>query len=81
MIFVTHAANRLRTIPSGVWAIGFVSLAEATKPIFPLAQTVEWLIAARFIDRVGKGIRGTPRDALVADLSPDHLRGASFGAR
>jgi MFS family permease len=38
-------------------------------------------VAARFIDRVGKGIRGAPRDALIADLSPEHLRGASFGLR
>jgi MFS family permease len=42
---------------------------------------VGWLVAARFIDRVGKGIRGAPRDALVADISPNHLRGASFGLR
>jgi MFS family permease len=40
-----------------------------------------WLIAARFIDRIGKGIRGAPRDALIADLSPAELRGASFGLR
>jgi MFS family permease len=39
------------------------------------------VLTARFIDRVGKGIRGAPRDALVADLSPPHLRGASFGLR
>ena len=56
-------------------------LAALTKPIFPLAPTVGWVVAARFIDRVGKGIRGAPRDALVADLSPTHLRGASFGLR
>src|SRR6267143_3818539 len=61
-------------------AIGY-GLAAFTKPIFPLAPTVGWLIAARFIDRIGKGIRGAPRDALVADLSPAHLRGASFGLR
>lgn len=61
-------------------AIGY-GLAACTKPIFPLAVSVEWLIAARFIDRIGKGIRGAPRDALVADLSPVHLRGASFGLR
>jgi MFS family permease len=42
---------------------------------------VSWLIAARFVDRVGKGIRGAPRDALVADIAPTHLRGASFGLR
>lgn len=56
-------------------------LAAFTKPIFPLAPSVTWLVAARFIDRIGKGIRGAPRDALVADISPPHLRGASFGLR
>ncbi|WP_306635588.1 MFS transporter [Achromobacter aegrifaciens] len=61
-------------------AIGY-GLAALTKPVFPLASSVEWLFAARFIDRVGKGIRGAPRDALVADLSPPRLRGASFGLR
>ena len=61
-------------------AIGY-GLAAFTKPIFPLAQTVGWLVAARFIDRVGKGIRGAPRDALVADIAPPELRGASFGLR
>jgi sugar phosphate permease len=142
-----QAASRWREIPSGVWALGFVSLfmdvssemihallpvylvvvlgtstltvgiiegiAEATasivkvfsgalsdwlgkrkflaalgyglaaftKPVFPLASSVGWLVAARFIDRVGKGIRGAPRDALVADISPNHIRGASFGLR
>jgi MFS family permease len=61
-------------------AIGY-GLAAFTKPIFPLASSVGWLVAARFIDRIGKGIRGAPRDALVADLSPVGLRGASFGLR
>lgn len=56
-------------------------LGALTKPIFPLASALEWLVAARFIDRVGKGIRGAPRDALVADLAPPELRGASFGLR
>lgn len=60
--------------------IGY-GLAAFTKPIFPLAPSVSWLVAARFIDRVGKGIRGAPRDALVADIAPAHLRGASFGLR
>ena len=60
--------------------IGY-GLAALTKPIFPLANSVGWLVAARFIDRVGKGIRGAPRDALVADIAPPHLRGASFGLR
>jgi MFS family permease len=61
-------------------AFGY-GLAAFTKPIFPLAPSVGWLVAARFIDRVGKGIRGAPRDALVADLAPVHVRGASFGLR
>lgn len=61
-------------------AIGY-GLAAFTKPIFPLASSVSWLLAARFIDRIGKGIRGAPRDALVADIAPAHLRGASFGLR
>ncbi|MCA6113713.1 MFS transporter [Bradyrhizobium sp. WSM 1738] len=56
-------------------------LAAFTKPVFPLAPTIGWLVAARFVDRIGKGIRGAPRDALVADLSPPDLRGASFGLR
>jgi MFS family permease len=61
-------------------AIGY-GLAAFTKPIFPLAPSVSWLVAARFVDRVGKGIRGAPRDALVADLAPPALRGAAFGLR
>lgn len=61
-------------------AIGY-GLAAFTKPVFPLATNIGWLIAARFVDRIGKGIRGAPRDALVADLSPADIRGASFGLR
>ena len=64
------------------WLAAFgYGLAAFTKPVFPLAPTVGWLVAARFIDRIGKGIRGAPRDALVADIAPIHLRGASFGLR
>jgi MFS family permease len=61
-------------------ALGY-GLAAFTKPIFPLAVSIDWLVTARFIDRVGKGIRGAPRDALVADIAPPELRGASFGLR
>jgi len=56
-------------------------LAAFTKPIFPLADAIGWVFAARFIDRVGKGIRGAPRDALVADITEPHLRGAAYGLR
>jgi MFS family permease len=61
-------------------AVGY-GLAAITKPIFPLAPSIGWLFAARFIDRIGKGIRGAPRDALIADIVPADLRGASFGLR
>ncbi|MGA8171523.1 MAG: MFS transporter [Methylocystis sp.] len=143
----TTPVSRLRQIPSGIWALGFVSLlmdvssemihallpvylvtvlgasmtsvgaiegiaestasivkifsgalsdwlgrrkflatlgyglAALTKPAFPLAQGIDVLIAARFVDRIGKGIRGAPRDALVADIAPPALRGAAFGLR
>jgi MFS family permease len=56
-------------------------LAALTKLVFPLAPTLGWIVAARFADRVGKGIRGAPRDALIADFSPPDVRGASFGLR
>jgi len=56
-------------------------LAAITKPMFPLAQSISWVFAARFIDRIGKGIRGAPRDALVGDIAPPGLRGAAYGLR
>ncbi len=56
-------------------------LAALTKPVFALAPTLGWVVAARFADRVGKGIRGAPRDALIADIAPPEVRGASFGLR
>ena len=56
-------------------------LAALSKIIFPLAPGLGWVVTARFADRVGKGIRGAPRDALIADISPAGLRGASFGLR
>ncbi|AWZ01346.1 putative transporter [Rhodobiaceae bacterium] len=60
--------------------IGY-GLAAITKPLFPLAQSAELIFAARFIDRVGKGIRGAPRDALIADLTSPGNRGAAYGLR
>ncbi|MDY7565148.1 MFS transporter [Pseudomonas sp. RTC3] len=56
-------------------------LAALTKPLFPLAHSAEMVFTARFLDRIGKGIRGAPRDALVADISPPEIRGACFGLR
>lgn len=60
--------------------IGY-ALGALTKPIFPLATTIGWVFGARFVDRIGKGIRGAPRDALIADITPPALRGAAYGLR
>src|SRR5512134_1235879 len=56
-------------------------LAAMTKPVFPLATSIWWVFGARFVDRIGKGICGAPRDALVADLTPVEARGAAYGLR
>ena len=56
-------------------------MAAATKPLFPLAGSVGAVLAARFLDRIGKGIRGAPRDALIADVTPVDQRGAAYGLR
>jgi len=64
------------------WLAAFgYGLAAVTKPVFPLASAIGWLTAARFVDCVGKGIRGAPRDALIADLTPANLRGSAYGLR
>jgi MFS family permease len=60
--------------------IGY-GLAALSKPWFALAPSPAWVLAARFADRFGKGIRGAPRDALIADLVPSPRRGAAFGLR
>lgn len=57
------------------------ALSVATKPLFAMAATPGDVFAARFADRLGKGIRGTPRDALIADVTPKEDRGAAFGLR
>ncbi|MFB3819328.1 MAG: MFS transporter [Candidatus Methylomirabilales bacterium] len=57
------------------------SLSALTKPVFALAPSVAWVVGARVTDRVGKGIRGAPRDALVADVTPQPLLGAAYGLR
>lgn len=56
-------------------------LAALSKPLFPLAASVPLVLGARFMDRVGKGIRGAPRDALIADVTPREARGAAYGLR
>jgi MFS family permease len=62
-------------------AVAGYSLAAATKPLLPLASSVGLVLFARFADRVGKGIRAAPRDALIADVTPPASRGAAFGLR
>lgn len=62
-------------------AVTGYALGAFTKPVFALASSIELVFTARLLDRVGKGIRGTPRDAMVADLTPPELRGAAFGLR
>lgn len=64
----------------GLLLLGY-GLAALSKPLFPLATSVEMVFTARFLDRIGKGIRGAPRDALVADVAPPEIRGACFGLR
>ncbi len=57
------------------------ALGALSKPLFAIASTTGMVFTARFIDRIGKGIRGAPRDALVADIAPREMRGAAFGLR
>ena len=64
----------------GLILLGY-GMAALTKPLFPLATSAEAVFIARFLDRIGKGIRGAPRDALVADVAPPAIRGACFGLR
>jgi len=78
-VFSGAASDYFRKRKSLV-VIGY-TLAAATKPVFPLATSIGWVFGARFVDRVGKGIRGAPRDALVADIVPPKLRGAAYGLR
>ncbi len=67
-----------RRKPMAVLGYGLGAL---SKPLFALASTAGLVFAARMIDRIGKGLRGAPRDALVADIAPPAIRGAAFGLR
>ena len=64
----------------GLAVFGY-ALGAVSKPLFAIAPTTGILLTARLLDRVGKGIRGAPRDALVADIAPPSIRGAAFGLR
>jgi MFS family permease len=70
-----------RSLRRKPWVIGGYGLAALSKPLFPLAGSALTLLAARFADRIGKGIRGSPRDAMLADETPPEIRGRAFGLR
>jgi len=64
----------------GLAVFGY-ALGALSKPLFAIAPTISVVLTARLLDRTGKGMRGAPRDAMVADIAPPHLRGAAFGLR
>ncbi len=64
----------------GLAVFGY-ALGAFTKPLFAIASGIDLVLTARLLDRLGKGVRGAPRDALVADIAPPQLRGAAFGLR
>jgi MFS family permease len=63
------------------WIMAGYGLAALSKPLFPLASSAPALMVARFADRIGKGIRGSPRDAMIADEAAPEIRGRAFGLR
>src|SRR5712692_10581652 len=78
-LFSGWLSDRLgRRKPLVVFGYG---LAALSKPLFPLAGSVALVLGARFIDRIGKGTRGAPRDALIADVTASEGRGAAYGLR
>ncbi|HVM22062.1 MAG TPA: MFS transporter [Sphingomicrobium sp.] len=81
--FAKLASGRLsdRSRRRKPWIMLGCGLGALSKPLFPLAGSAAAVMAARFIDRIGKGIRGSPRDALVADEAPPEIRGRAFGLR
>ena len=70
-----------RSLKRKPWIMGGYGLAALSKPLFPVAGSAPAVMLARFADRVGKGIRGSPRDAMIADEAPPEIRGRAFGLR
>src|SRR6476646_3123701 len=70
-----------RSLNRKSWVMAGYGLAALSKPLFPLAASAPAVMAARFADRIGKGIRGAPRDAMLADETPPEIRGRAFGLR
>jgi MFS family permease len=81
--FAKLASGRLsdRSMRRKPWIVAGYGLAALSKPLFPLATNGALVMAARFADRIGKGIRGSPRDAMIADETPPEIRGRAFGLR
>jgi MFS family permease len=81
--FAKLASGRLsdRSLKRKPWVVAGYGLAALSKPLFPLAASAPTVMLARFTDRIGKGIRGSPRDAIVADETPPEIRGRAFGLR
>ena len=81
--FAKLAAGRLsdRSRRRKPWILLGYGLAALSKPLFPIAAGALPVLGARFADRIGKGIRGAPRDAMVADETPPEIRGAAYGLR
>jgi MFS family permease len=63
------------------WILLGYGLAALSKPLFPIASSAAPILGARFADRIGKGIRGAPRDAMIADETPPEMRGRAYGLR
>src|SRR5947209_3485816 len=70
-----------RSLKRKPWVMAGYGLAALSKPLFPLAASATAVMIARFADRIGKGIRGAPRDAMLADETPPEIRGRAFGLR
>ncbi|HWI87656.1 MAG TPA: MFS transporter [Sphingomicrobium sp.] len=81
--FAKLVSGRLsdRSLRRKPWVVAGYGLAALSKPLFPLAASALTVMLARFADRIGKGIRGAPRDAMVADEAPPEIRGRAFGLR
>jgi MFS family permease len=81
--FAKLVSGRLsdRSMKRKPWIMAGYGLAALSKPLFPIAQGAAELMGARFADRLGKGIRGSPRDAMIADETPADIRGKAFGLR
>jgi MFS family permease len=70
-----------RSVRRKRWIMGGYGMAALSKPLFPLATSTPLIMLARFADRIGKGVRGSPRDAMIADETPPEIRGRAFGLR